>query len=191
MKKIVLTFFALGLILFSFQTKAQTEKQNIIKVNFLSPVVSTASLFYERSVSESSSVQLGFFYTGASAGDTKLRGFGITPEFRYYLSDKGSPEGFFLAPFLRYQSFDLTVESVDFNTGANTEDKADYTSFGGGLLIGGQWVFKDKISLDVWGGPTYNSGNLEVESGSTEESFEIGGFDGFGFRFGATLGFAF
>lgn len=169
------------------QTKAQDSPQNVVKINILSPILRTASLFYERAISESSSLQLGLFYTGLSIDDTRFRGFGITPEFRYYLSDKGAPQGFFIAPFVRYQNFTLTAEDEFSQSG---ESKADLNSFGGGLLVGGQWIFKDIISLDVWGGPSYSTSTIKVEEGS-EDDFSTGGVTGFGIRAGVTLGIAF
>jgi hypothetical protein len=190
MRNYFISLFALALFSLSFvsKTQAQDDPQNIIKINILSPIASTASLFYERGLNETSSLQLGLFYTGASVEDTKIRGFGITPEFRYYLSEKGNMQGFFVAPFLRYQNFQLTDEASNTN---NEENKATFNSIGGGLLIGGQWIFKKRISLDLWGGPSYSGGNLKVDGDGTEDDFSTGLFNGFGLRAGVTLGVAF
>ena len=89
-----------------------TAQRTAIKVNIISPVVATGSFFIEHAISDMSSIQIGGFYTGATIGDTKFRGFGFTPEFRYYLSEEPiALSGFYLAPFLRYQSFTLTVDN--------------------------------------------------------------------------------
>ncbi len=188
MKKSILIFSLLLFtqVLFSGQSQAQTEKKNLIKINLLSPIVRTASLFYERAVSESISTQLGFFYTAASISNTEFRGFGLTPEVRIYLSDKGAPQGFFVAPFVRYQNYELTYDGEE----VLEDSEATVQGIGGGLLIGGQWVFKDIISLDVWGGPSYSSLSFEVTSGE-EDDFDVDSIDGFGVRFGLTLGIAF
>lgn len=176
---------------------AQSERKNVIKVNYLSPIVSTASLFYERVVGKNTSVQLGLAYTGAKvgAGDAKtsINGFYITPEFRYYASKKGAPTGFFVAPYLRYQNLSLKVTTPAdpfFGTSA-TEDKATFSSFGGGIVLGGQWLFGDRVSLEVFGGPAYNAGSIKTEGTASEDDFSIGGIGGFGLRFGSTLGIAF
>ncbi|MBC8109717.1 MAG: DUF3575 domain-containing protein [Verrucomicrobia bacterium] len=160
----------------SFQVKAQ---DNTVKFNLFSIIVRTGSFFYERKINDNSSAQLGFFYTGATVSDVKFRGFGITPEYRYYPSGNAM-NGFYVAPYLRYQN--LKIEQT-------ADDKATLSSFGGGLLVGRQWIFNEKIALDIFAGPNYNAGNVKVTSGSVDEV--AGGFDGFGVRLGLALGIGF
>jgi hypothetical protein len=171
----------MALVLVSLPLSAQTH-QNLFKVNLLSPLVRTGSFFYERTIAEHQSVQLGLFYTGASVEDTRFRGLGITPEYRLYLSQRPAPAGIFVAPYARFQTFNLTID--------NEPGKASYTSFGGGLLVGAQTVLRDIISLEAFLGPSYSVGNLKVTDGQ-EDDFETGFFDGFGVRFGVTIGVAF
>ena len=182
MHRIIFTLLA-GLALLGSASSAQAQ-QHVIKLNLFSPIVRTVSGFYENAFSETTSAQLGFFYTGTSIDDTKFSGFGITPEIRFYLSETTAPEGFYAAPFIRYQNFDLTDESTD--------SRATLNNFGGGLLIGKQWIFKERIALDAFIGPSYVSGSLKVKSeGTNEDIFETGAFDGFGVRLGLSFGVAF
>ncbi len=157
------------------------QKKNAIKVNIFSPIVRTGSFFYERALSDGASAQLGFFYTGYKVSDTKFSGYGITPEFRFYPSRNEDMKGFYLAPFLRYQSFSLSDE---------LNNEATFSSFGGGVLIGGQFLFGNIVTLDIFIGPAYNSGSTKVKSGSAD-TFSLGSFDGFGVRPGVTVGIAF
>ena len=190
MKKVIFMVAAF----FALTTGAVQAQNNIFKINILSPVVSTGSVFYERTIADDKSLQLGLFYTGFSVGDTKFSGFGVTPEFRKYLSSsKQAPEGFYLAPFLRYQSFNLETEySNDWSSDSRTTTaEATYNTFGGGLLIGKQWVFIDRIVLDTFFGPSYNAGNIKAKDGADEETFETGAFGGFGIRTGVALGIKF
>lgn len=187
MKRILLLTVATFAI---FMGAAQAQS-NVFKVNILSPVVRTGSVFYERTISEDKSVQLGVFYTGFSVGETKFSGFGITPEFRKYLSSSNeAPEGFYLAPFLRLQSFKLKVEDSEFSEGGDSGE-ANLLTFGGGLLIGRQWVFADRFVLDTFLGPSYNAGSVKAKDNSSEENFETGAFSGFGIRTGLALGIKF
>jgi hypothetical protein len=178
MKKRILLPLLLFLL---FIPKLSSAQENAFKINVLSPIFRTLNVQYERKIKESSSLQLGFFYTGYSIGDTEFSGFGITPEYRFYLSESEAIQGVYLAPFVRYQSFNLSQE-ID-------NAKATLTTFGGGVIIGKQWVFKEKVVLDLFIGPAYNSGSVEVKSGT--DNFDVGTFDGFGVRTGFCLGFAF
>lgn len=183
MKKVfALSLVSLFLVMIALPLAAQdAPPKNLIKINLLSPLVRTGSFFFERAMTDEISLQLGFFYTGASVGETTFRGFGLTPELRYYLSEKHpAPRGVFIAPFARYQNFTLTDD---------LDNEGTYSSFGGGLLVGTQTMFKNKISLDVWAGPSYSSGKTKVTDG--EDNFDLGSFDGFGVRFGVTVGFGF
>ncbi len=174
MKKLSLLLFALAPGIFAHA--------QVVKINILSPLFRTANIAYEQAISDNGSVQLGFFYTGVKLDNTLFRGYGITPEYRFYLSETSAPEGVYVAPFVRYQNFTLTEENAD--------GKATYSSFGGGLALGKQWIFKEKITLDVFLGPAYYSGKLKVDSGDPQD-FEVGVFDGFSLRTGITFGFKF
>jgi hypothetical protein len=168
------------LILMSLVSYGQ-EKSNNLKINILSPIASTLNLQYEHVIKKDQSFQLGFFYTGYSNSGTKISGFGITPEYRFYLSDDAAPKGVYVAPFLRYQNYDLTDD---------LNDKGTLSTFGGGLILGRQWVFKDKISLDLFIGPQYNSGSVSASSGSSG-NFSVGSVNGFGVRAGVCFGILF
>lgn len=161
-------------------TSAKAQ-ENVFKINIFSPIVKTFNVSFERKLSATSSFQLGAFYTGYSAGETKFSGFGLTPEYRFYLSESEAPAGVYVAPFVRYQNFKLTEDVSD--------SEGTLSMFGGGLVIGKQWIFKEKISLDIFLGPQYTTGDVKVTSGS--DTFDTDVFDGFGIRTGLTLGFAF
>jgi hypothetical protein len=173
--------YSIILFLLIGSSVSSVAQENVLKINIFSPIVKTLNVSYERKVSATGSFQLGFFYTGYSTSGTKFSGFGVTPEYRFYLSSTEAPQGVYVAPFVRYQSFKLEEET--------SNDKGTLTMFGGGLVIGKQWIFKEKISLDIFIGPSYSGGNVKVTSG--QDNFDTGAFDGFGIRTGLTLGFAF
>lgn len=179
MKKLSLA----GLMLAAFVTGAfaqQSEPVSIVKVNILSPLVRTFSGFYERKIAPHASVQLGLSYTGANLDDVRLRGWSIAPEFRYYAGKKEAMEGIYVAPFMRFGNFEVSDDLA----------KADLRSIGGGLLVGHQWIFNKGLTLDIFLGPSYSSGNLKLTEGQTEPDTP-GSINGFGLRTGVTLGFAF
>lgn len=178
MNKLVLLFI---FCLVSLDSISQ-QKDNVVKINIFSPIVRTFNFSYERALNASSSLQLGVAITGTEISDTEFSGLQITPEYRFYLSDTEAPEGVYAAPFLRYAN--LSIEEKDLGS------EADLTSFSGGLVLGKQWLFKEKITLDIFIGPSYGTTSIDVESGD-EDDFDLGSFDGFGIRFGVNFGFAF
>ena len=174
MKKTIL----IAIAVFAFFGAAAQEAKNTIKINPLSALLKTGSVFYERKLNEGTSLQLGVAYTGIKLDDTKFEGLAITPEVRFYLKQKAI-SGLYAAPFLRYQNYSVT----------DGTDKGTYTSFGGGALIGRQWVYGSGFVLDIFFGPSFNSGDYKVKLG-TEPDIK-GGIDGFGLRTGIALGFGF
>lgn len=157
--------------------------KNIAKINLTSLVFSTFSLQYERLLPHKMSVALGIkmrpsasipfknAIINLASGDeedeeltdfiesTRISNFVITPEFRYYLS-KESGRGFYLAPFLRYEQYNLssTLSFTDTNdVKTNVPFKGSLKNFGVGLLIGSQFRIGDRITLDWWIlGPYYS-----------------------------------
>jgi len=178
MKKIAL----LGLTMLLISSGLNAQKMNAVKTDLFSPFLRTGVLKYERAFTEDISAQLGFFYTGWHVwGDSEavLNGWGITPEFRLYLSDTPAPVGTYLAPNFRYMS--LTAEDPAVN------EEATLTSFGLAINLGKQWMLKDIVLIDAWVGPAYNFRTLDDPSGEVD----IEGADGFGIRIGLALGIAF
>jgi hypothetical protein len=177
MKKILC---ACALVAVTFAANAQ-EKSNAIKANIFSPIAKTGSFFYERKLNEKSSAQLGVGFTAYNKNDVGINGMFFTPEYRFYLSGE-SMNGFYAGPFVRYQNLKITDKTQN--------DKATLTTFGGGVVVGRQWLFGNIVTLDIFVGPSYNSGSVKYDDGSGNTTIP-GGFNGFGVRFGTTLGIAF
>lgn len=178
MKKVLLTTL---LCLFLSSAWSQSEERNVIKANPLSALVGTGSVFYEHKIDDKHSWQLGVAYLGLRIDNTHFSGLAITPEYRIYIK-KRALSGVYVGPYLRYQSY--TVKTSD-------NDKGNYTSFGGGVLMGRQWVYKSGFVLDIFAGPAYNSGRIKSTSGSGTIDEPGSGIDGFGLRIGMALGFGF
>lgn len=157
-KKLFLLF---GGFLAATVAQAQT---NTLKINLLSPLMRTLSLSFEHTFGEVSSLQLQGSYTGFTADGESLRGFAIAPEYRYYLSDQPAPRGFYLGPYLRFQHFRSTHDSYylggyPYYSSTPTTVTSTIDIFGAGLLLGRQWVLKDRIAVDIFLGPGYNASN--------------------------------
>lgn len=183
MRKIslLLALFAVG---FAANAQEGSSKSNAFKVNLFSPIVKTGSFFYERKLNEKSSAQLGFGFTAYNRDNVKVSGIFLTPEYRFYLSNEAL-NGFYVGPYVRYQNLKVEDKTSD----PANPDKATLSTFGGGIVVGREWLFSDIITLDIFAGPNYNSGKVKVTSGSDVDV--PGTFEGFGARFGVTLGVAF
>ena len=180
MKKIVIVGLSM-LIMSSVLYAQDAQKMNVVKTDLFSAFLRTGVIKYERAFTDDISAQLGFFYTGFSPreSDASLSGWGITPEFRFYLSDTPAPQGTYLAPNFRYMS--LTAEDQTIN------ESGTLTSLGLAINLGKQWLLKDIVVIDAWVGPAYNFRTLDDPSGEVD----IEGADGFGIRIGLALGIVF
>lgn len=169
MKKLL--FFAL---IVPFAATAQLGilgDKNIIKTNLSGDVIGNYNLTYERSVAKKLSLSVGVRYMPKVSmpkilqdkvvemvGDNnikieefKMGNFAITPELRLYLS-LGKMKGFYIAPYLRYANFDVTVPvTYDYN-GAKPYALFNgiFTSISGGLMIGTQVNIAKRLVLDFW-----------------------------------------
>jgi hypothetical protein len=176
-------FFLISLAFLLVSGALSAQKMNNIKTDLFSPIIRTYVLKYERALNQDMSFQLGFFYTGFRPFDSEsvLSGYGITPEFRYYLSEKPAPGGFYLAPNVRYMKLTASDDL--------TSDEGSLTTLSLALNIGGQWILSDVVALDIWLGPSYNFRTVTATDGQVD--FGIAEIDGFGIRAGLALGIAF
>jgi len=182
MRKLVVLFLALALTLSSIaqdNTSVSSEK-NVLKVNTLALLLGTGSIFYEHSFSDLTSGQLGLGFSSYKIGDTKMGGLILTPEFRIY-PKKDAIDGFYIAPYLRYQKFSLENTS--------SSDKGTFTNMGGGVAFGRQWITNSGFTMDLFFGGHYGSSKIKVEAGTN--SFDTDKLEGFRPRLGFALGFAF
>lgn len=185
--------YTLGLLACS--AMAAHAQTSAIKLNPTSLIVATTNLSFEHAVGDKTSFQIGAFYTGFSISGTKFSGFGITPEYRFYLGGKDGMQGFFVGPFVRYQNFKLSGEDyTTYNTTTGksytTKDEATLNTFGGGVNVGYQWILGAHFVLEPFVRLGYNSGSAKYTSG-TSENLSLGSFNGTSILPGINLGYAF
>ena len=159
-----------------------SSKKNVIKTNLTSFLISTVHLNYERVINKNITLQLGAHYTflGFNNSDfARLNGFGITPEVRLYPAGL-PPAGFFVGLSPRFQRYTIS------DSGSSSENTLSL--LGVGVILGGQWLINDMISLEVYGGP---SANKIMRTASNSQQNDFSGISTFGLRFGVTVGYAF
>jgi hypothetical protein len=196
-KLFTLLLFVSLLMVFFHSSHAQ---KNVLKINPLSLGLVTLNAQYERALNESTSAQLGLFYSGFSTnfpGEGRLgfSGISFTPEFRYYLSNasQDAPRGIYVGPYLRYRSLQAFFRDEN---GTN-DGEWELNTIGGGVLLGYQWILGDVFALDIYLGPGLRNNSTKILLESEDYSIdELPGFlfgDGLGilFRFGISVGAAF
>ena len=141
MKKIIVSVLMLLVVYPLFaQQPSESEEKNVLKVNTLSLIIGTGSIFYERELADNISGQMGVAYLNYNISDTKFRGLILTPEVRFY--PRGNAiDGFYVAPYMRYQDFSLKGDGGG---------EATYSNIGGGILLGRQWVTNSGFTMDLF-----------------------------------------
>jgi len=181
----------------SYNTIAQTDNVNIIKINPASLVVGSATLFYERQVSDDASFQIGINFMPVP---NKIFGpafscFGITPECRIYLSSRSIevPGGGYIAPFCRYRNLSMEIQGPDKNSLGNYSNIiVEDDQFAIGFVLGYQYITEKDYVFDFFAGPFSNSNYFHTSAGQPL-NVDLGflGNNGLGFRIGVAMGLAF
>lgn len=139
---------------------AQT-KMNALKMDPVALFVPAAVLKYERVLNKNISFQTGAFYAfdiPSFGGEfAEAKGFGITPELRYYPHNKRpAPQGVYLAPNFRYQKF-LTKNHDE-------SSEAAVISNSPAIHLGYQLALKNVFIMEAWVGIAYYFRNIVDET---------------------------
>ena len=127
---------AIVFLLLALGSVSAQVKKNLIKTSLVRPLGEVFEISYERVTNDDLSFQVSGFFGGDMLG--------IMPELRYYLNEnKIAPNGPFIAPFL------FLGDRIG----------------GGGVMVGIQQLFKDKISLEASLGPFITSDGVAVMGG--------------------------
>lgn len=177
------------LLCIPFVSEAQVpvlSGKNIVKLNLSSLVAKNFHVTYERKLTGRISASLGFrtmakgslpfkstFESLVDGTDFNFNKFemgntAFTPEIRFYLG-KGNLRGFYVAPYLRFASFDITAPiKYTYNNGSgNVTDEAPVAgkikSTSGGIMFGTQHRIFKVLTLDIWIiGGHYGSSNGDL-----------------------------
>ncbi len=170
MKKLIVL-----LLMIPFFSNAQlgilTGGKNVIKTNLSSLAINNYNLTFERSFLKKMSLSVGIRYMPKSQlplkgmiekliddpdvkiNDFQVGNFAITPEVRFYLS-AGKLKGFYIAPYARYATFDVSIPITYANPNYTTKPTVLFNgtikTFSGGLLLGTQFSIAKKLVLDFY-----------------------------------------
>ena len=105
--------------------------------------------------------------------DNKIQGLFIMPEYRFYPTYKIAPEGFYIAPFMRFNYYSLEL-SGDFDD-ITADYKGRLIRIGGGVQFGMHWIIKERVSIDFFLaglGLYYNDVSLRFESDDPDVDYD-------------------
>jgi hypothetical protein len=198
------TFVASLLAGMAFSLSAAAQK-NLVKLDLHAPIMRTGILTYEAVLGENSSFSFGLLYTDRSEGITNsdyITRFAVTPEFRYYLLSDPAPRGLFVSGNLRYQWMNAEwrdYHNAFYDSGQSWGDEwtprsKELSTFGIGVNIGVQEIYKERIAIEVFVGPCWNSGDKRAalsDPGDEDPNEQFKPYVGYFLRTGVNVGIAF
>lgn len=158
----------------SLPALSQNEGKNMGKVNLPAFALKGFNLQYERQLTQRITVALGYgkipggsipFRSyiekqiddpNVSVADFRLRTSIFTPEVRFYLGKKGAFRGFYLAPYARIGTYNITGPIKFVTVTATTTEKRTAIFDGklqtvtAGLLLGSSFKLSNRLYLDWW-----------------------------------------
>ncbi|MES2778934.1 MAG: DUF3575 domain-containing protein [Bacteroidota bacterium] len=206
------------------QSLNRVERTDALKINLLSPFYGTVNLAWQHVLSNDASFQLTMTYTdfdsygsttntgpstygGSSSFDVNnqlTKGVTIVPEYRFVLNGRGL-SGVYIAPFARYMYYEYHRDIVDriytstapYSYTIAYNELYTYHSLGLGVVVGKQFVFKNRVVFDLFAGPVYSILMASNKSITKTGDVVIGDgipntyIRGYGVRAGLTVGFLF
>jgi hypothetical protein len=173
MKHFLLSLLLLPLLGLSQEKQAPAAlPKNIVRLNLSSLLLKNYHVTYERGLSRKLSFSLSYrwmpkgtiplknyFDNNVSSNALQLNSFqvgnnAITGEMRFYLGKKNLT-GFYLAPYVRFATFDATAPITYTSTtgGPSVTKTGDFTgkvtSTSGGLMLGWQFNLSKRVLIDL------------------------------------------
>ena len=203
------------------------EHKNAFKINLLSSFYSTVNISYQHVLTNTTSWNITASYMDFdSYGSTnnpvdslhggsgkvksqRTQGFAVIPEYRFVLNGRRL-SGVYAAPFLRYSYYEYQHTAIYDSSYYNSQtgyytivtelrpDLYTYHTLALGCIFGKQVMFKNRVSIDFFCGPSYsillssNKRNIhstrDVVIGPGIPNAYISGL---GLRAGITVGFTY
>ncbi|MFM7024433.1 MAG: DUF3575 domain-containing protein [Flavobacteriales bacterium] len=128
---------------FSYERVFTQQSTAAIKVGIFIPVDFTEELQDQKLTFREAGYSMG----GYTILDSKLSGFSILPEYRYYTS-ASAPNGFYVSPYLKFWRAGIDLSAQNDTTLKITSFSGSLNILGAGAGIGYQWVIGDAFTID-------------------------------------------
>lgn len=152
-----------------------------IKVNPFSYLGGSNLVGIEFPVGQAASIQVNLNYGGFKKDGNKYYSPGAGLEFRYYFGEQMN--AFYVAPAISFSSGIANMK----DTATSAISDIRFTSFGGDLRGGRQWIFNSGFLLDLNLTVGYGVYSYKYDNSDLENYFRNLVYDG-GLRYGVTLG---
>jgi|TARA_B110000902_G_scaffold246315_1_gene301305 hypothetical protein len=123
------------------------EKKNEVKFNVLLPLAGTFEATYERILNRKSSLGISFLTVFDKEKGDEDENYTFSPFYRRYFGKKYA-SGFFIEGFTMLNSTD-GKQITDINGNLTPEEEPDVIDMSLGLGLGGKWVTKSGIILEI------------------------------------------
>ena len=159
MKVLLKLFTIITFFLIPFPIKAQESGLiNPYENNFKSIIkieVAQGGIEFEKKSNKKTSLVLSLQYSFAGLANNDKYNFQITPEYRFYLSQKKEwPEGFYVGNYLFYKDYVVARDMKSNGLMIYSKDLVKTAGFG--LKFGYQWKLTNRIPIDLGVGLGYN-----------------------------------
>lgn len=168
------TFFRFLSILFviilGFINSPTKAQHVIIKSNVLGIISGNYGGAAEFAVGRKVGISIGGNYVSTKKGDDSQisiteqeTGYNVIPEVRFYLSnriDGGNLQGLYVGPNLIYEKLKVKITNPLPDT---TFIAGQVTNFGYGVIVGHQWLFRNRFAVDFFFNPYFNSPSITDE----------------------------
>lgn len=161
----------------------------------LSMIPLSIETFITRDLSATANVYIVSSSNGVSETYFEQSGFGISPELRWYFTDNvinGQKNRVYAAALYSYE------EGTNATLDRNDDPIPGWShATGGALLVGNQWFFKNRFTVDLFLGPAYMSyvKNEDFDANLSKGGFFLGMLgskaSGTRVKFGFNIGIAF
>lgn len=168
----IIPFLLVGKVSSAQQTEA--VRKHAIKTNMLSAIYNTLNVSYEKLKPNGNSVLIGASYMdfddfgennydyNYGLGFTKVEGVTLTGEYRLHFSGQGF-EGGYVGGFARAMYYERAAQTINYNYQGSQQpttteilrEDFKYVSAGLGFVVGYQFVVKNRVTFDFFGGPVY------------------------------------
>jgi hypothetical protein len=176
MKKLIISFMVLLLTIPAIaQEKEAEDRNNLISFSLTRLFTGNMTLSYERMFNNSGALLAAGITLKDNTSET-LTGYNFELQYRVYtkLLREKTFQGFFLSPYVTYNTFQEENRYFDFSTNETIVDKKDYAYYGFGVQVGMKIAIAQRLvfTYELGGGLRNPIGDSKGGSGILDPGYK-------------------